>query len=287
MRDVVVIQGRGLRMPRTETVPAIQKTFAKYSQLFISFFNASLMAELEYRFNIGARFVTDIIWYAAQLSVFEVLFRHTTNVNGWSLTETRVFMGALFITDALYMLLFSENLDRMGEKVRKGDLDLLLVKPINSQWMLSFQKISVAYLGNLALGIGWFAWSLAQIPDFGWTRLSWLLLTVPIGLTIGYSIRFMVSTTALYFTRAEAVNYLWYQVYRLATRPHSFYPVFLRYAVLTMMPVAFLASVPAEIILGKASPMVLLWGALLAIVLLKLSAMFWRRGLKAYSSSSS
>lgn len=266
---------------------SIQKTTGKYLRLLLSFFNASLMAELEYRFNIGARFVTDIIWYAAQLSVFEVLFRLTTSMNGWSLTETRVFMGALFITDALYMLFFSENLDRMGEKVRKGDLDLLLVKPINSQWMLSFQKVSVAYLGNLALAVGWFVWSLAQIPDFSWPRLAWLIITVPIGLSIVYSIRFMVSATSLFFTRAEAVNYLWYQVYRLGTRPHSFYPVFLRYAVLTVMPIAFLASVPSEIVLGKAGPMVLLWGALLAAVLLRLSGIYWRRGLRAYSSSSS
>lgn len=245
------------------------------------------MSELEYRFNIGARIVTDILWYIAQLSVFEVLFRHTNSLNGWTLSETRVFMGCLFVTDALYMMLFSENLDRMGEKVRKGDLDLLLVKPVNSQWMLSFQKVSVAYLGNLAIAFAWLAWSLSQIEGFNWLSVGWLVFTVPIGVSIIYAIRFMTSATSLFFTRADAVNYIWYQVYRLGTRPDNLYPAILRYAVLSVIPIAFLASVPAQIILGKTGPAWLIWGACLGAFLIYLSSRVWNRGLRAYSSASS
>jgi ABC-2 type transport system permease protein len=196
-------------------------------------------------------------------------------------------MGCLFVTDAIFMMLFSENLDKMAEKVRKGDLDLLLVKPVNSQWMLSFQKVSVAYLGNLILAFGWLTWSLAQIENFNWLQLAWLLLTIPIGLAIIYSIRFMAAATALFFTRSDAVSYIWYQVYRLGTRPDNLYPAFLRYAVLSILPIAFLASVPAQIILGKTGPVWLLWGAALGVALVHLSSRIWKRGLKAYSSASS
>lgn len=259
----------------------------KYFGLFVSFFKASLMAELEYRFNIAARFFTDIVWYAAQLSVFEVLFRHTSSMNGWSIDETRVFMGVLFVTDAVYMLLFSENLDRMGEKIRRGDLDLLLVKPVNSQWMLSFQKVSIAYVGNALFSFAWLVWSLLQMQNNSLTSLFWLILTVPMSLAVVYTIRFVTAAAALFFTKADAVNYIWYQLYRLGTRPDSFYPAVLRYIVLTAFPIAFLASVPAQIILGKTGPAILLWGYFLASLFLYGSTRFWKRGLRAYSSASS
>lgn len=259
----------------------------KYLSLFISFFKASFMAELAYRFNIAARFFTDIIWYAAQLSVFEVLFRHTSSMNGWTIDETRVFMGVLFVTDAIYMLLFSENLDRMGEKVRRGDLDLLLVKPINAQWMLSFQKVSIAYLGNAIFSLGWLLWALKQMPNSSYFSALWLLATVPMSLAIVYTIRFITAAAALFFTKADAVNYIWYQLYRLGTRPDSFYPVMLKYLVLTLFPMAFLASVPAQIVLGKTSPVILIWGYLIASLFLFGSTRFWKRGLRAYSSASS
>lgn len=259
----------------------------KYFELFLSFFKASLMAELEFRFNIAARFFTDIIWYAAQLSVFEVLFRHTSSMNGWSIDETRVFMGVLFVTDAIYMLLFSENLDRMGEKIRRGDLDLLLVKPVNSQWMLSFQKVSIAYLGNAMFSFAWLVWALLQMENRPLTGLLWLVLTVPMSLAIVYTIRFMTAAAALFFTKADAVNYIWYQLYRLGTRPDSFYPMVLRYVVLTAFPIAFLASIPSQIILGKMGPLILLWGYFLASLFIFGSTRFWKRGLRSYSSASS
>ncbi|MDX9730754.1 MAG: ABC-2 family transporter protein [Bdellovibrionales bacterium] len=263
------------------------KIIKKYTYLFVSFFKASLMAELEFRFNIAARIVTDIVWYIAQLSVFEVLFRHTENLSGWTLPETRVFMGLLFVTDSIFMMLFSENLDRMGEKVRRGELDLLLVKPVNSQWMMSFQKVSVAYIGNFLISSAWLAWSLSQIESFKPINTLWLLLTVPIGLSIVYAIRFLTSATALFFTRADAINYIWYQVYRLGTRPDTIFPQILRYMILTVMPIAFLASVPAQIILGKSGPQLLVLGGTLSILLVYASSRFWKYGLKSYSSASS
>lgn len=245
------------------------------------------MAELEYRFNVAVRFFTDIVWYAAQLSVFEVLFSHTTSVNGWNIDETRVFMGVLFVTDAIYMLLFSENLDRMGEKIRRGDLDLLLVKPVNSQWMLSFQKVSIAYAGNAMFSMTWLIWALLQMPTQSLVSLLWLIATVPMSLAIVYTIRFITAAAALFFTKADAVNYIWYQLYRLGTRPDSFYPLVLRYAVLSVFPIAFLASIPAQIVLGKTGPAILLWGYSLGALFLFGSTRFWKRGLKAYSSASS
>lgn len=245
------------------------------------------MAELEFRFNVAARFFTDIIWYAAQLSVFEVLFRHTTSMNGWNIDETRVFMGVLFVTDAIYMLLFSENLDRMGEKIRRGDLDLLLVKPVNSQWMLSFQKVSIAYMGNAIFSLVWLIWSLSQLPNQSSAALLWLFATVPMSISIVYTIRFVTASAALFFTKSDAVNYIWYQLYRLGTRPDSFYPAILRYVVLSAFPIAFLASIPAQIILGKTGPMILFWGYFLAALFIFGSTRFWKRGLRAYSSASS
>lgn len=259
----------------------------KHLLLFNSFFKASLISELSFRFNLASRFLTDIIWYAAQLSVFEVLFRHTNSMNGWGLEETRVFMGVLFVTDAIYMFLFSENLDKLGQKIRRGDLDLLLVKPVSSQFMLSFQKVSIAYLGNLVFSIAWLAWSLLQIPTVSSWSILWLFLSVPMSVSIIYGIRFVTASTALFFTKADAINYIWYQVYRLGTRPDSFYPVILRYFVLFVLPMAFLASIPAQVVLGKASAAYFLGGYVLAGIMLWISSWFWNRGLRAYSSASS
>lgn len=260
----------------------------RYFKIWIGFFKASAISDLEYRLNLAIKIATDVIWYIAQLSVFEVLFSHANDISGWTLERTRVFMGVLFVTDALYMLLIQENLDRLSDKVRRGDLDLLLVKPVNSQFMLSFQKVSPAYLGNLVLTISWFLWALLQLKDpFSWSRLTLLLVGIPTSFAVTYSMRFFFTAMALVFTRAENINYIWYQIYRIGTRPDTIYPKWLRYIVLTILPVGFIASVPARLILDEPSFFLVFASIAIGSIAVYLSTRFWKVALRNYSSASS
>lgn len=266
----------------------------KYWRLYRSFFKASFVADLEFRANFFGRIVIDIFWYLAQIITFETLFRHTDRIGSWNLSQTRVFLGVLFVTDALYMIMFSDNLERMGERVRKGELDLLLAKPVNSQFMVSLQRANTAIFGNLILGLAWLIWSLYSLQsqptgpqDFSWMRLFWLFYLIPMGLISLYAIRFMIASAALIFTQSDNLHFLWYQVYKLGMRPDSLYSPWLRAIIMTALPVALIASVPASAILEEPRLLVFAWAGVLAAFFLWLSARFWRFCLKRYSSASS
>jgi len=262
-------------------------TLKKYFHLFLAFFRASFVADLEYRMNFATRILTDIIWYAAQIVTFEALFRVTDQIGSWNLAQTRVFLGMLFFVDALYMIFFSENLDRMSEKVRKGELDLLLAKPVSSQFMISCQRVNTAIIGNLLLATGWLTYALMGLPDFNWLRLLWLIILVPAGLLSLYSIRFSFCAVALIFTRADNVQYLWYQLYRLGMRPDSIYFPWLKMMILTVLPVAAVASIPSRALLDPPNFGLFAWVLIWSGVLLYLSHRFWNYCLKFYSSASS
>lgn len=260
----------------------------KYLGLFAAFFRASLTADLEFRANILIRIVTDIFWYIAQISTFEVLFRQTNHIGAWSLEQTRVFLGVLFIVDGTYMILFHDNMDQLSEKVRKGDLDLLLAKPVNSQFIMSCQRMAPAYLGNVAISIAYFSWGYRHLPGVHeWWNLLWLLLLIPCGVIVDYCGRFFFSAMSLIFVRAEYMQYMWYQIYRLGMRPDSIYFPWLRYLLLSAFPVAMIASVPARAVIQPENPWLFLWCAFIAGLFLFFSTRFWRFALRNYSSASS
>jgi ABC-type uncharacterized transport system permease subunit len=54
-----------------------------------------------------------------------------------------------------------------------------------------------------------------------------------------------------------------------------------------VIPIAFLASIPAQIVLQKSGPLILIWGLCVGGLLLKLSTVVWARGLRVYGSASS
>ncbi len=250
-------------------------------------FKASFIADLEYRANFFTRILTDVFWYVAQVVTFEILYQHTDHIGDWNLKQMRVFLGLLFIIDAFYMIIIHENLENLPEKVRKGDLDLLLAKPVNSQFMITLQKANTAIIGNLVLGTSWLIFSLHGLDDFSYIRLLWLLLLAPCSLIVIYSMRFVFSASAVIFTRSENLQFLWWQVYRLGMRPDSMYNPIMKWILLTVVPVGVIVSIPARALLNPPNYFYLIWPVILSPILIYLTHRFWKFALTFYSSASS
>jgi ABC-2 type transport system permease protein len=266
---------------------SLSYTLKKYWELYKAFFKASFIADMEYRANFMTRIITDVFWYVAQIMTFEVLYRHTDKIGDWNVQQTRVFLGMLFIVDAIYMILMQENLDRLSERVRKGELDLLLAKPVESQFMISLQKANTALFGNLFIGVAWLIFSLWNLPEFSWWRLLWMIIMIPSGVVAIYTMRFCFGAIAVIFARSENVQFIFYQIYRLGMRPDSIYFPWLKFLILTVLPVGMVASVPARVLINPGDYWLPLWAVILSPIMIYVSHRFWRFCLSYYSSASS
>lgn len=260
----------------------------RYLSMLLAFFRTSVVADMEYRANITAKILTDFLWYFAQLLTFEVLYQHTTTLGGWHLNQLRVFMTLLFVVDALYMIFFSENLDQIPYKVVRGEVDLLLAKPVDSQFMLSTMRMNTAYCVNIVLVTAAFFWALSQLDNgIPWARLPVLLVVIPSGVLVMYATRIIFSAASFFYGNTSQLTLLWFQFYRLGTRPDVLYPSWLRYVVLTILPMGFVASVPARLLVDEWS-----WGLPLASLAVGISSLafsrwYWQKALRRYASASS
>ena len=259
----------------------------RYLKLYASFVRAGFIADLEYRANFVSRVVTDIFWYLAQIIGFEVIFDHAPQISDWNRSKTRIFLGLMFITDALFMIAFSENMDKFSQKIRNGELDLILVKPIESQFMVSLQKVSTSLIANLIIACSIFLYSFLTWPEASFIRLFWLIVLIPCGTINLYAFRFFFAATSVIFTRAENLNFLFYQLYRLGLRPDSIYNRWLRLVILTVIPVAFVGSVPARFLVEEPDFALFAWTLFWTGSVLYLSHRYWNFALKSYTSASS
>lgn len=260
----------------------------KYFWLHWAFFRASFAADIEYRLNIFLHVCTDIMWYTAQILTFEVIYRQTPTLGSWTLEKTRIFLGILFIVDALYMVFLQENLNHLGDGVRKGQLDLLLVKPVNSQFMVSCRKLGVAYIINLGLASTWLFWAIHRYSEpLPAARILWLLFLIPSGVMILYGMRFIFAAVTVITVRADNLQYLWYQIYRLGMRPDTIYTPWMKFFVLAIVPMGLIASVPSRALLEEPNYGLFLWSLVVGALSLYASARFWKYALRHYSSASS
>jgi ABC-2 type transport system permease protein len=260
----------------------------RYLSLWFKFLQMSWMADLEYRLNITIRVLGEFSWYVAQLSVFEVLYTHARSISGWDVHGMRVFMGTLFLVDVFYMILFMENMDSMSSLVKRGDLDLYLAKPIDSQFMLSLRKVATAYSLNMIFILAYLIWAIRDFPHpISMVQIVSFAFLLICGLVTVYSLRFMFATLNVILQDAGNVQFVWHQLWRLGTRPDPIYPFYLRVFVLTALPVGFFASVPARILVEGVDFSLVIIAPCMAIALLLLSHHLWGKALMKYASASS
>lgn len=260
----------------------------RYFSLLAAFFRASFIADLHYRANIIAQILTDMCWYLTHITLFEVLFRHTTTLGGWSIEDMRVFLGVLFLADAIQMILFSEGLNQFGTLIVTGNLDLLLAKPVNSQFMMSCHKVAWSYLVNALIVLIWLTSCLIdRTGSFSLLLFAATIYVSAAGALVMYAFRFSFASFALIFVQSDTLQYVWYTLFRLASRPYSIYPRAFRIVLLTVIPLAFIAGVPAEVLVTWPAPGKLTVLTSATLFTLWLSTRLWRLALRRYSSASS
>jgi ABC-2 type transport system permease protein len=263
----------------------------KYVEIYKGFFKASLVADLEFRFNFFLLMCAEFVWYASQLVIYQVLYRHTKLIGGWAQDQMLVFMFLALFVDSIYMILWDSNFSKFNEDVRKGQLDLLLTKPVNSMFMTSSQKISISHLPCFFITFSGLIWALNQLPDFSWIKIFWLLIMIPSGLTVIFCGRFALNATALLFTRADFLQYVWYSLFRLGLRPDGIYSNLMsgvfRKILIFVLPFAMIASVPTRFLLEPFNPGLLVWALIMPAILIALTNKYWQYCLKNYTSASS
>ncbi len=284
----------------SEPAPNIN-SLKRYIKLFFSFAKANILLNLEYRANLISNFIADVTWYLGSIAVFETVYAYTQQVGGWTLAEIRVFMGITFLIDYFFMILITEGIEYLQQSVANGDLDLLLTKPVESQFILAFRKMAFAFMFSGPVALGYFIWAYRQWlqSTYGidslhslssYLPILWLFLLIPTALVTIYVCRFFIACTNVLFTKSESLQFLWIQVYRLGLKPDSIFSIKIRWIFLTLIPVSLAANIPAQVILNKYPDFSLAlaaWAVLWSMTLLKLSNIFWKYCLKKYASASS
>ncbi|MCA8920788.1 MAG: ABC-2 family transporter protein [Planctomycetes bacterium] len=260
----------------------------RYLRLYASFLRFSFSRSLEFRLDFFFRVGMDALWYAVHLVFFGVLFQHTGALGGWNLDQVLVFAAALFFVDAIYMTVFSNNMWMLPILINRGDLDYYLVRPVSPLFFLSVRDFAANSFLNLVLAVSILAWALLRYPEplpllsvaaFGVLLLLGALLTYTMGMLFTIPIFWLHSKSGL--------REVGWSLGRLGARPHRIYTGWTRTLLLTLLPYAFVASYPVYVLFNGPSWQALAHTAAVVGGAFTLMVLFWRQGLRAYSSASS
>jgi ABC-2 type transport system permease protein len=199
-----------------------------------------------------------------------------------------VFAGVLFVTDAINMTVFSTNMWWFPILVNKGDLDYYLVRPVSSLFLLSLKDFAANSMFNLWIAAGILTWALARYPGpIPGSMVLLLVALIGLGVYIHYLLNMLFLIPVFWIHNSDGLKTLFWNLGSTGSRPHGIYTGWVRRVLTTVLPFALISSYPVEGLFGGRPAATLLhMGAVAAGGSLVL-AVFWRLGLRAYSSASS
>lgn len=258
----------------------------KYLHLYVRMLKLSLMRAMAYPDDFVTWAIVDIAWAVVNIGFFRVLLFAIPEISGWTFEMLAVPLGIIYFLNAVIWGLLWSSMLRIPRDINKGELDMFLVKPANSQFLVSTRFIGINLLPSVIAGalLIWYGFHANHLPAI-------MLLVIPAGVfsasIISYAVWFMTTTLAFWFNRLLNIVHVFPHSVDVARYPVTIFHPFLQFLLTYIVPFALMAFLPAEVIFGRVSPIALLLPLSLGGLFLYLSHKFWNFSLKRYQSASS
>lgn len=277
------------------------KVVAKYLGVFATFARNSLIRDMTFRANFIIEFISSLSWVLMNLGFYILIFRYTPSLGqgtGWGKFEFFAFTGTGLMINSLAAMLFMTNADTFGDLVRRGGLDFLLLKPMDTQFIVSLQRIEWSASGNFLVGFLLLLYSLHRLnytPSI--LTIALYIFYIACGLLILYSLMFMMAATSVWLGRNETLFDFWFYIVNFARYPMEIYegrfgrPF--RWFFTFIIPVLIAVNVPARFVARPIHPRTPAEWALAGFAILATAAMLgvcrlvFLAALRSYRSASS
>jgi ABC-2 type transport system permease protein len=261
-------------------------TIGRYGKVLRCFWAAAIASELEYRVNFLMATLASLIGIGGGWFGLFLFYRGDYRFQGWQWEEALIVLGVFTLVQGFVDILLVSNLNRIVHHVQQGTLDFVLLKPISAQFWLSTYSFSLWGIPDFIFGLGVIGYAGNHL-DLHWS--AYLAGLVPLGFSfiIIYSLWFMLGATSIWFVKIYNVTEVLRGLVEAGRFPITAYPLAYRFFFTFIVPVVFLTTIPAEVILGQGTGVKVAIAGILALILLVISNYFWRFALRFYTSASS
>jgi len=276
----------GRRAPRRRAGRLMQ--VRRMAGVYRQYWRINVLTTLEYRENFLVWFAFTFIYHGSAIAALWIVLTRFPSMNGWSFRDMAFLYAIWMLAHALHNTLFS-TIGEIPEYVRDGEFDRLLVRPLDTL----FQAIATpgqVFPDELILALVTFVVATIYAGvHVDALFLGFIPLIVAGGALIDLGINLIISTTAFWFVKVDALRWIFVQLEQEFTRyPITIYTRSVQLLLTFVFPFAFMNYFPARFFLHKGAggfglpPVVGLLTPAIGLVFVAGAYVFWRFGLNRY-----
>jgi ABC-2 type transport system permease protein len=260
----------------------------RYLRLVRAFIAVSAQGELAYGANFVTGVVNTLIGVVTAWLGLAIVFDQAPTLGGWDFASALAVLGVYLIVGALRDLVISPSLDRLAGlegDLWQGTLDFVLLRPINTQFLISLREWRLLALFDLALGIAVLAAAGGRLV-VGAGELAAFLLALAAGILTLYAV-FLLFSSLMFWSPGFLFTWVFNGIFQMARYPVGIYPGVLRIVLMWVIPVGVMTTVPALALAGAAPLWLLAAAVLFALLTFGAASWLFRHALRQYAGASS
>jgi len=264
-------------------------SLVRYLAIYAALWKNSVTRETMFKGNFLLWIFVELLWFGLQLSFIGVIYLHTEAIGTWTQWQVVMLVGASQFIQQIFQAFFLINCANLSELVRTGKLDFLLMLPVNTRFVVSLRQVDLGGFVNGAFAIALMAYAARQlhlVPAF--THVLGFFVLCAVGISIHYSLMFMLATICFWTVRAQSVVWGYYNLFQIARMPDEAFQRGVFKAVFTFaLPMLLVSNVPVRLLVNTLTSPKLLLLLGMAVVCPLISEWVWRISVRRYTSASS
>src|SRR5215213_7496798 len=144
-----------------------------YFRVFLTFVRNSLVRDMMFPANFIIETISSFGWVMMNVGFYLLIFKYTAQIGGgssdgaaWDKYQFFVFISTSMFINSVVQMFFMTNADEFSELIRTGALDFALLKPIDTQFLISLRKVEWASLANFLVAAVLMAYALPNVEGF-------------------------------------------------------------------------------------------------------------------------
>lgn len=256
--------------------------------LYNKYVKMHLKASMQYKTNTLLSGISSVLVSIGEILAIYMMFTRFESVGEWGFYESFLMFG---LVTAVYSFAecFARGFDEFASIIRTGDLDRLLVRPVNIFYQIFGNKIEFSKLARVALGLVVCAIALVNL-NISWTlaKVLVLILTFICGVLVIYGVLLIGAGISIFSVeRLEFINIITNGSKEIAYYPINVYTKWLRNIFTFIIPVACFNYLPISYLMGYGNlpPILYALSPLIGVVFVIPCILFFKWSLTKYQSS--
>lgn len=265
------------------------KELKKYITLYLLFIKNCLIVQMEYRANFFISICIECAFLFIKILYVIVIFKANVNINGLSPYAILMFIGSYTIMTGIMDAIYFPNLSKIPNYMRNGDLDMLIIKPVSAQFIVTLRHIDFGLaIPNIVGGVIMVvvAWSKIDVA-FNFINIFGFIAFSIIGVLTAYPVLLFPFILSFWIVKTQAIQDITWALWDFNNMPMMIYGKWLQRVGVFAIPIFVITNFAPMFVMNMLSGKYIIWAIIVPFLFIFLVRKFWNFAMKNYSSASS